>query len=207
MSISRKREITSYFTPKSKRLCCSNENETPVDEINGHNGTVLLEERDAEVKNDDTTSIVQHYEEIITPMNNVPFFDLGTWSELLENEFSKSYFKNLMKFVDCEYARATVYPPREQIFTAFTTCQLDQLKVVIIGQDPYHGPNQAHGLAFSVLEGNTPPPSLRNIFKEAKVSELLFLLMYSSLMLEYLNQSMVTLLAGVVKEFFCLILS
>lgn len=89
-----------------------------------------------------------------------------SWQEALEPEFKKDYFVKLISFVKSEYATHTIYPPGSQIFNAFDKCPLEQVKVVIIGQDPYHGPGQAHGLAFSVNEGVALPPSLRNIFKE-----------------------------------------
>ncbi|MDQ4140669.1 MAG: uracil-DNA glycosylase [Bacteroidota bacterium] len=89
-----------------------------------------------------------------------------SWQEELKPEFEKDYFKNLISFVKEEYATQTIYPPGSQIFNAFDKCPFDQVKVVLIGQDPYHGPGQAHGLAFSVNDGVTVPPSLRNIFKE-----------------------------------------
>ena len=89
-----------------------------------------------------------------------------SWQNELQPEFEKDYFKNLIQFVKSEYTTHTVYPPGSQIFNAFDKCPLEQVKVVIIGQDPYHGPGQAHGLAFSVNEGVVMPPSLRNIFKE-----------------------------------------
>ncbi|MDQ3291642.1 MAG: uracil-DNA glycosylase [Bacteroidota bacterium] len=89
-----------------------------------------------------------------------------SWQEELKQEFEKEYFKNLISFVKEEYATHTIYPPGSQIFNAFDKCPFDQVKVVLIGQDPYHGPGQAHGLAFSVNDGVAIPPSLRNIFKE-----------------------------------------
>ncbi len=91
-----------------------------------------------------------------------------TWKERLKNEFEKPYFEKLIEFVKQEYATQTIYPPGSKIFYAFDACPFDQVRVVILGQDPYHGPGQAHGLAFSVNEGVTPPPSLVNIFKEIK---------------------------------------
>ena len=81
-------------------------------------------------------------------------------------EFSKDYFIRLTDFVRKEYHETTVYPPGKLIFNAFNLCPFDNVKVVIIGQDPYHGPGQAHGLCFSVNDGIQPPPSLVNIFKE-----------------------------------------
>ena len=88
------------------------------------------------------------------------------WGELLKLEFEKGYFQELTKFVKEEYSTNTCFPPGNKIFEAFNLCSLNNLKVVIIGQDPYHGKNQAHGLCFSVNEGIKHPPSLINIFKE-----------------------------------------
>jgi uracil-DNA glycosylase len=90
----------------------------------------------------------------------------ASWGQRLHGEFEKDYFARLTQFVHREYATATVYPPGRLIFNAFDLCPFDKVKVVIIGQDPYHGPGQAHGLCFSVNEGVPFPPSLRNIFKE-----------------------------------------
>lgn len=89
-----------------------------------------------------------------------------SWKEALIPEFSKDYFIRLTDFVRKEYHETTVYPPGKLIFNAFNLCPFDKVKVVIIGQDPYHGPGQAHGLCFSVNDGIQPPPSLVNIFKE-----------------------------------------
>lgn len=88
------------------------------------------------------------------------------WKELLRDEFSKPYFDALVEFVKGEYSSGVVYPSGGNIFRAFDKCPFDRLKVVIIGQDPYHGPGQANGLCFSVGEGVPFPPSLQNIFKE-----------------------------------------
>jgi uracil-DNA glycosylase len=90
----------------------------------------------------------------------------ASWERRLHGEFEKDYFARLTQFVRSEYATTTVYPPGKLIFNAFDLCPFDKVKVVIIGQDPYHGPGQAHGLCFSVNEGIPFPPSLRNIFKE-----------------------------------------
>lgn len=89
-----------------------------------------------------------------------------SWKERLQTEFDKPYFRSLTDFVREEYSRGTVYPPGKLIFNAFDLCPFDKVKVVIIGQDPYHEPGQAHGLCFSVNDGIPFPPSLRNIFKE-----------------------------------------
>ena len=88
------------------------------------------------------------------------------WKALLQEEFDKPYFEELIRFVKEEYATHRIYPRGSNIFRAFDKCPFDRLKVVIIGQDPYHGPNQAHGLCFSVADGVPHPPSLQNIFKE-----------------------------------------
>ncbi len=89
-----------------------------------------------------------------------------SWRPVLATEFEKPYFQKLTAWVRGEYATTTVYPLGSQIFHAFDACPFDEVKVVILGQDPYHGKNQAHGLAFSVNEGVRTPPSLQNIFKE-----------------------------------------
>ncbi|MBP3620028.1 MAG: uracil-DNA glycosylase [Clostridia bacterium] len=88
------------------------------------------------------------------------------WLELLKDEFEKPYFRGLQEFLNEEYSRFTIYPKMENIFNALNVVKYDDVKVVIIGQDPYHEPNQAHGLAFSVEEGVLLPPSLINIYKE-----------------------------------------
>ena len=89
-----------------------------------------------------------------------------SWKQRLAREFEQPYFVNLTNFVRKEYSSGTCYPPGRLIFNAFNQCSFDDVKVVIIGQDPYHGEGQAHGLCFSVKEGIEPPPSLKNIFKE-----------------------------------------
>ena len=91
-----------------------------------------------------------------------------TWKKVLQPEFDKDYFTALTDFVRQEYHTTTIYPPGNLIFNAFNLCPYNQVKVVIIGQDPYHGPGQAHGLCFSVNDGVQMPPSLQNIFKEIK---------------------------------------
>ena len=88
------------------------------------------------------------------------------WKEILGEEFAKPYFDELVEFVRSEYAAGVVYPAGANIFRAFDKCPFDKLKVVIIGQDPYHGPGQANGLCFSVGEGVPFPPSLQNILRE-----------------------------------------
>ncbi|MBK5195665.1 MAG: uracil-DNA glycosylase [Proteiniphilum sp.] len=90
------------------------------------------------------------------------------WKVHMKEEFEKEYFKSLTRFIRQEYAGKTVYPPAKLIFNAFNSCSFDDVKVVIVGQDPYHEPGQAHGLCFSVNEGVQIPPSLLNIYKEIK---------------------------------------
>ena len=89
-----------------------------------------------------------------------------SWKEKLADEFEKSYFRELTAFVKEEYANAAVYPAPKNIFKSFELTPFDEVKVVILGQDPYHGPKQAIGLSFAVSEGVRTPPSLQNIFKE-----------------------------------------
>ncbi len=89
-----------------------------------------------------------------------------SWEVALQDEFEKDYFKQLIHFVKEEYKIHSCYPPGKQLFSAFDHTPFTKVKLVIIGQDPYHGPGQAHGLCFSVPEGISPPPSLINIFKE-----------------------------------------
>lgn len=89
-----------------------------------------------------------------------------SWKEVLREEFGKDYFAKLAEFVKSEYQHAVVYPPPKDIFRAFNLCPFNTVKVVILGQDPYHGRGQANGLCFAVGEGLPLPPSLQNIFKE-----------------------------------------
>ena len=91
-----------------------------------------------------------------------------SWSKALQEEFQKDYFQRLPAFVHEEYKHHICYPPASEVFNAFNLCPLDKVKVVILGQDPYHGPGQAEGLCFSVKDGIQLPPSLVNIFKEVK---------------------------------------
>jgi uracil-DNA glycosylase len=91
-----------------------------------------------------------------------------SWQKELEPEFQKPYFKNLISFIKAEYAAYTCYPPGKQLFAAFDHTPFPKVEVVILGQDPYHGPGQANGLCFSVADGVALPPSLQNIYKEIK---------------------------------------
>ncbi|GAB0169069.1 uracil-DNA glycosylase [Lysinibacillus sp. CTST325] len=88
------------------------------------------------------------------------------WQAILAEEIEKTYYTKLLQFVDDEYSTETIYPPINDIMNAFNTTAYQDVKVVILGQDPYHGPNQAHGLSFSVMPGIKHPPSLRNMLQE-----------------------------------------
>ncbi len=89
-----------------------------------------------------------------------------SWDEILQEEYQKQYFKDLQQFIEEEYNTQTIYPPKEDIWSGFKEVPYNKVKVVILGQDPYHGQGQAHGMAFSVKPGVKVPPSLRNIYKE-----------------------------------------
>ena len=102
----------------------------------------------------------------------------NSWKRVLQTEFDKSYFAELVGFVRNEYKAGTVYPPARLIFNAFDSCPFDNVRVVIIGQDPYHGVGQAHGLSFSVNDGVPLPPSLVNIYRE--ISDDLHITLYDS---------------------------
>lgn len=90
----------------------------------------------------------------------------NSWASLLSEEFEKPYYQQLREFLNIEYDTETIYPDKEDVFNALRYTDYEDVKVVILGQDPYHGPGQAHGLSFSVQPGVALPPSLRNIFKE-----------------------------------------
>ncbi|WP_078429654.1 uracil-DNA glycosylase [Alkalihalobacterium alkalinitrilicum] len=91
------------------------------------------------------------------------------WSAVLKSEFTKEYFVSLQQFLKEEYIKETIFPNQPDIFNAFEYTPYSEVKVVILGQDPYHGPNQAHGLSFSVQSGEKLPPSLKNIYKELHI--------------------------------------
>lgn len=90
----------------------------------------------------------------------------SSWRKILTDEFEKPYFKKLLKFIDSEYTNKNIFPERKNIYRAFDLCSFENVRVVILGQDPYHGAGQANGLAFSVSKNISLPPSLKNIFKE-----------------------------------------
>ena len=114
------------------------------------------------------------------------------WDQVLKDEFTKEYYMELREFLKKEYSEGVVLPPKENIFTAFKTTSFKDTKVLILGQDPYHGENQSHGLAFSVMPGMRIPPSLRNMFKEIKES-LGYEMPTSGYLLEWANQGVLLL--------------
>lgn len=118
---------------------------------------------------------------------------MESWKEFFESISSKDYVKKLKTFLDSEYRDFTIYPERKNLFKAFELCPVNQIKIVLIGQDPYHEPNQAMGLAFSVPKGVKIPPSLRNIYREIE-NDLLIKMDYSNGDLTYLANQGVFLL-------------
>ena len=104
--------------------------------------------------------------DIVVPMSGAEVKIEESWKKVLKEEFGKDYFHTLTEFVRSEYQRAIVYPPPKNIFRAFELTPFDKVEVVILGQDPYHGPDQANGLCFAVGEDVALPPSLQNMFKE-----------------------------------------
>lgn len=124
------------------------------------------------------------------------FINNLSWQKQLSSEFEKPYFIELMKVVDEEYANFTCFPPKELIFNAFEKCSFDDVKVVIIGQDPYHGDGEANGLCFSVNDGVKIPPSLRNIFAEINLEFDTIFTPSSGNLERWANQGILLLNAG-----------
>lgn len=114
------------------------------------------------------------------------------WDELLQPEFTKAYYVQLTEFLKDEYSQQVILPPKDNVFTALKTTSFKETQVVILGQDPYHGENQSHGLAFSVMPGVTIPPSLRNMFKELN-SSLGCEIPNNGYLLEWANQGVLLL--------------
>ncbi|XP_043094961.1 uracil DNA glycosylase a isoform X2 [Puntigrus tetrazona] len=166
------KSITSFFSPKSKKR--------NSDEILTCPGDAKDHEKKQKLESDGVTSSPSLSPEQLERISNNKKAALKrlaanqaepnrigeSWREALNAEFGKPYFKSLMSFVAAERQKHTVYPPENEVFTWTQTCDIKDVKVVILGQDPYHGPNQAHGLCFSVQRPVPPPPSLLNIFKE-----------------------------------------
>ena len=121
------------------------------------------------------------------------------WGELLKDEFKKEYFLNLTSFLDKEYKNKKIYPPRDDIFHALEISSYKDTKVVILGQDPYHGEGQAHGLSFSVKQGVEPPPSLKNMFKELE-NDLGFIIPNHGFLEKWAKQGVLMLNASLTVE-------
>lgn len=137
-----------------------NSSKDPEEKTGDHSDVIILREKGTE----DTATRAIDVSVGWPPMDNM---ELG-WRSHLIPEYRKPYFQKLLQFLSKESTTQTIFPPSSQIFTAFNLCPYENVKVVIIGQDPYHGPGQAHGLAFSVQKGVPLPPSLKNMINEAK---------------------------------------
>ncbi|KAM6930757.1 uracil-DNA glycosylase [Xenentodon cancila] len=166
--------INSFFSPVSKKRVSKELNEAEEDDKEPKKQKFAVVEREPcsppvtalsseqlERIARNKTAALRRLESAQTP----PGFG-ESWRRALSAEFGKSYFKQLMDFASAERKRYTVYPPADHVFTWTQTCDFTDVKVVILGQDPYHGPNQAHGLCFSVKRPVPPPPSLENMYKE-----------------------------------------
>lgn len=152
-STSRKRKVSDDSSPPRKKSLPSK--------------SILSPDEKSKIEKNKTSAKLK----LLTTKTNGQIVNVGmTWFMALESELNKDYIIELCKFVSNERKKGPVYPPVDQVFTWTTACSLDSVKVVIIGQDPYHGPKQAHGLCFSVLPGIKPPPSLVNMFKELESS-------------------------------------
>jgi uracil-DNA glycosylase len=124
-----------------------------------------------------------------------------SWKTVLQDEFEQPYFKQVAAFVkDEKTAGKIIYPPGSQVFTAFNTTPFDEVKVVILGQDPYHGQGQAHGLSFSVAQGVAIPPSLQNIYKELKTDIPDFIIPTHGNLIEWAKQGVLLLNATLTVE-------
>ena len=161
-------KISAFFQPASKKLKVT---EGEVSQISGSmsNEKVIQSVTTTTTTTSSTTtsssSTEMSVDNVLTSL--IVQVDDG-WKSRLEKQTTKPYFKSLETFVQSEMKSKTIFPPKTSIFNAFHLCPYDQVKVVIIGQDPYHGANQAHGLAFSVQKGIALPPSLRNMVAELK---------------------------------------
>ncbi|XP_024130590.1 uracil DNA glycosylase a [Oryzias melastigma] len=163
--------INSFFSPVSKKRASKETNETTKDAIEPKKPKIAaadpeppgspLSPEQLEKMARNKRAALERLASGLTPQG---FSE--SWRRELLFEFTKPYFKDLTKFVSDERRRGTVYPPADQVFTWTQMCDIRDVKVVILGQDPYHGPGQAHGLCFSVKRPVPPPPSLENMYKE-----------------------------------------
>ncbi|XP_069070865.1 uracil-DNA glycosylase isoform X2 [Pleurodeles waltl] len=174
--------IHSFFGPATKKRSSSEANEKKENTVPGEGETTPVKRfRSAGREDDEVLAVVSpplSPEQLDRIQRNkqaalqklasrsIPEGFGKTWSEALSGEFVKPYFTKLSAFVAEERKRCTVYPPPQQVYTWTQMCSITDVKVVILGQDPYHGPNQAHGLCFSVQTPVPPPPSLENMYKE-----------------------------------------
>uniref|UniRef100_UPI0037E98A05 uracil-DNA glycosylase isoform X2 n=1 Tax=Semicossyphus pulcher TaxID=241346 RepID=UPI0037E98A05 len=166
--------INSFFSPVSKKRICEDINEAEEDAKNPKKQKSSASEPEPSsppptpLSPEQLDRIARNKKaalEKLASAQTPPGFG-QSWRNGLSAEFKKPYFKQLMSFVSEERKRHTVYPPAEHVFTWTQMCDIRDVKVVILGQDPYHGPNQAHGLCFSVKRPVHPPPSLENMYKE-----------------------------------------
>jgi uracil-DNA glycosylase len=153
------RKISSFFEPTSKKLKVTEGEHTNINSLSSYPGPI----KETTISSSTTEVSIEN----ILSSLIVQVVDDG-WKTRLEKQTARPYFKSLETFVQSEMKNKTIFPPKSNIFAAFNLCPYEKVKVVIIGQDPYHGPNQAHGLAFSVQKGNALPPSLRNMVTELK---------------------------------------
>ncbi|KAJ8379367.1 hypothetical protein SKAU_G00001450 [Synaphobranchus kaupii] len=168
--------INSFFSPVAKkRTLEANQQDTKVEEANDNVSTI----KKLKPTSDETPTITPLSPEQLDRIEknkraaleklaarNVPDGFGESWRKGLNEEFGKPYFNRLITFVSDERKHHTIYPPADQVFTWTQMCTIQDVKVVVLGQDPYHGPNQAHGLCFSVQRPVSPPPSLVNMYKE-----------------------------------------
>lgn len=164
--------ITSFFKPKTRSS--RSKDPSSVEEPSAKRAR-----EDEEPKQDDAVETVKRpkqptlptgseVEELLSYINDSDTTASTSWKKAMKRQFSSAAFGSLARFVARERASKTIYPPARNTFGSLNMTPLDQVRVVIVGQDPYHGPSQAHGLCFSVLPGNVVPPSLKNIYKELR---------------------------------------
>ncbi|XP_060578491.1 uracil-DNA glycosylase-like [Ruditapes philippinarum] len=178
-SMSGQKNILSFFSPQQKRSsdkieCTDKESKKPkLDDTQCSPPKTGKENLSSSLSPEQKKRMEENRQKALAklstkqPESNGLLVNVGaSWRTALQEEFSKPYFEKLSKFVGSERNKGTVYPPAGDVFSWTRACTVDDVKVVILGQDPYHGPNQAHGMAFSVLPGVPPPPSLLNIYKE-----------------------------------------
>lgn len=161
--------ITSFFAPKSKRPADDATDESTVSELTSTDTAIKDRTKRQKVAPNSVTPAKQlppHVEELLSHLEDPGNTQTPSWRQALSKHTSSPTFSSLAKFVATERMNQTIYPPACDTFSALNLTPLDSVKVVIVGQDPYHGPGQGHGLSFSVRKGIKIPPSLKNIYKE-----------------------------------------